>query len=45
MDFQRLDIVQLIHNSPIAKLSNDFQTKLVTKIRDSFTEDQQQLRD
>jgi hypothetical protein len=43
MEFQRLDIVQLINNSPITKLSNEFQTKLLTKIKDSFTDDQQQL--
>jgi phage anti-repressor protein len=43
MEFQRLDIVQLINNSPITKLSNKFQTKLLTKIQDSFTDDQQQL--
>ena len=43
MEFQRLDIVQLIHNSPLTKLSNEFQTKLVNKIRETFTEDQQQL--
>jgi len=43
MEFQRLDIVQLINNSPITKLSNEFQTKLLTKIQDSFTDDQQQL--
>jgi hypothetical protein len=43
MEFQRLNIVQLINNSPITKLSNKFQTKLITKIQNSFTDDQQQL--
>ena len=43
MEFQRLDIVQLINNSTITKLSNDFQTKLLTKIQESFTDNQQQL--
>lgn len=37
MDFQRLDIVQLINNSPLTKLSTEFHTKLLTKIQDSFT--------
>ena len=43
MDFQRLDIVQLINNSPLTKLSTEFHTKLLNKIQDSFTDDQQQL--
>ena len=43
MDFQRLDIVQLIHNSPLTKLSTEFHTKLLNKIQESFTDDQQQL--
>jgi hypothetical protein len=43
MEFQRLDIVQLINNSPLTKLSTEFHTKLLNKIQDSFTDDQQQL--
>jgi phage anti-repressor protein len=43
MDFQRLDIVQLINNSPLTNLSNEFQTTLLTKIQNSFTNDQQQM--
>lgn len=43
MEFQRFDIVQLINNSPITKLSTEFHTKLLNKIQDSFTDDQQQL--
>jgi phage anti-repressor protein len=43
MEFQRLDIVQLINNSPLVSLSNEFQTKLLSKIQESFTDNQQQL--
>jgi hypothetical protein len=43
MDFQRLDIVQLINNSPLTKLSTEFHTKLLNKIQESFTDNQQQL--
>jgi len=35
--------MQLIHNSPLTKLSDEVQTKLVNKMKDSFTEHQQQL--
>ena len=42
-NFQRLDIVNLINNSPISKLSNEFQTNLLHKIQETFTDDQQQL--
>lgn len=40
----RLDIVSLINNSPISVLSNDYQSRLLTKIQESFTDDQQQVR-
>jgi hypothetical protein len=43
LDQEKLDIVKLINNSPIQSLSNEFQTKLISKIKDSFTDDQQQL--
>jgi hypothetical protein len=39
----RLDIISLINNSPISILSKDYQTKLLTKIEESFTDNQQQL--
>jgi phage anti-repressor protein len=42
-NFQRLDIVNLINNSPISKISNEFQTNLLHKIQENFTNDQQQL--
>ena len=43
MDFKRLDIVQLVKNSDITNLSNDYKTKLVDKITNNFTDNQQQL--
>ena len=39
----RLDIIDLINNSPITSLSKDYQTRLLTKIEEFFTNDQQQL--
>jgi phage anti-repressor protein len=42
-NFQRLDIVNLINNSPVSKLSTEFQTNLLHKIQETFTNDQQQL--
>tara|TARA_R110002073_G_scaffold75745_9_gene184805 strand:+ start:2224 stop:4047 length:1824 start_codon:yes stop_codon:yes gene_type:complete len=38
-----LDIVDLIENNPITKLSTTYNNKLITKIKDNFTETQQQL--
>ena len=38
-----LDIVDLIENNPITKLSTTYNNKLIAKIKDSFTETQQQL--
>jgi len=38
-----LDIVTLIENNPIIKLNGDYQSKLVNKIKESFTDTQQQL--
>ena len=43
MNAQRLDIVNLINNSPVTSLSNEYQTKLLHKIQKTFTNDQQQL--
>ena len=39
----RLDIISLINNSPITTISKDYQTKLLTKIQETFTDSQQQL--
>jgi predicted GIY-YIG superfamily endonuclease len=38
-----LNIVTLIENNPIIKLNGDYQSKLVNKIKNSFTNTQQQL--
>jgi hypothetical protein len=43
MNPERLDIVQLIENNPITKLSKDYQTQLLTKIKDKFNDHEQQL--
>ena len=37
------NIVELIENNPITKLSNNYNSKLLTKIKENFTESQQQL--
>jgi hypothetical protein len=38
-----LNIVQLIENNPITKLSNTYNSRLLVKIQNNFTELQQQL--
>jgi hypothetical protein len=38
-----LDIVELIENNPITRLSNTYQNKLITKIKNNFTNTEQQL--
>jgi hypothetical protein len=40
---QTLDIVNLIEKNPISKLSNTYNGRLLNKIKESFTETQQQL--
>ena len=40
---EQLDIVNLIESNPITKLSSDYNVKLLTKIKNYFTETQQQL--
>jgi phage anti-repressor protein len=40
---EQLDIVKLIENNPITKLSNDYNIKLLTKIKKYFTNFEQQL--
>ena len=40
---ETLNIVDLIENNPITKLSASYNNKLITKIKDNFTESQQQL--
>ena len=41
MEFNRLDIVQLVNNSDITNLSDVYKSKLVDKIKENFTNDQQ----
>ena len=38
-----LNIVELIENNPIARLSNTYQNKLLAKIKTNFTDNEQQL--
>lgn len=40
---EQLDIVSLIENNPITKLSKDYNIKLLTKIKNIFTDFEQQL--
>lgn len=40
---QSLDIVNLIESNPITKLTNDYNNKLLVKIKEHFTETEQQL--
>jgi hypothetical protein len=40
---QTLDIVNLIETNPITKLNNVYNNKLLTKIKENFTETEQQL--
>lgn len=40
---ETLDIVNLIETNPITKLSNDYNVKLINKIRENFTDMEQQL--
>ena len=40
---QQLNIVELIENNPITRLSSSYNSKLLTKIKDAFTEFEQQM--
>jgi hypothetical protein len=40
---EQLDIVKLIENNPITKLSNDYNVKLLSKIKENFTNFEQQI--
>jgi len=40
---EQLNIVELIESNPITKLSKDYNVKLLIKIKDNFTEFEQQL--
>ena len=43
MEVKELNIVELIENNPITKLSNDYNITLLTKIKEQFTDFEQQL--
>lgn len=43
MNPQRLDIVQLIENNPLEKLSKDYQTQLLERIKQTFDDNDQRL--
>lgn len=38
-----LNIVELIENNPITRLSGTYQHKLLTKIKENFTNNEQQM--
>ena len=38
-----LDIISLIEQNPITKLSGDYHNKLITKIKHNFNDTQQQI--
>ena len=38
-----LNIVELIENNPITRLSGTYQNKLLTKIKNNFTDTEQKL--
>ena len=40
---QELNMVDLIENNPITKISNTYQCKLLQKIKDNFTDMEQQM--
>jgi hypothetical protein len=42
-DIETIDIVQLIESNPITKLTKPYQSRLINKIKHSFTTDEQQL--
>jgi hypothetical protein len=43
MEMEQIDIVQLIETNPITKLSKDYNVKLLAKIKETFTDFEQQL--
>jgi hypothetical protein len=43
MEIESINIIELIENNPITKLSKDYNVKLLTKIKDNFTDFEQQL--
>ena len=43
MNPERLDIIQLIENNPVEKLSNYYQTRLLDKIKEAFDDSDQKI--
>ena len=43
MEIKQFNIVELIENNQITKLSNDYNVKMLVKIKEHFTEFEQQL--
>jgi hypothetical protein len=43
MEMETINIVELIENNPITKLSKDYNVKLLSKIKENFTDFEQQL--
>lgn len=43
IEMEQLDIVKLIENNPITKISKDYNVKLLTKIKTNFTDFEQQM--
>jgi hypothetical protein len=43
MEIQKLDIVNLIDNNPIIRLSENYQSNFLTKVKEKFTENEQRL--
>ena len=43
MQNQNLDIVQLIEKNPLTRLSKNYHSRLLTKIKNTFTDNEQQL--
>ena len=38
-----IDIIQLIENNPLSKLTKPYQNRLINKVKDTFTTDNQKL--
>ena len=43
MTAEQIDIVSLINNNPLTKLSNDYRSKIISKIQERFGSEDQQL--
>ena len=43
MEIQKLDIINLIDNNPIIRLSENYQINFLTKLKEKFTENEQRI--